>query len=107
MNDHIPMLLMIQLKFSVSNTVGFLKEKSVIRIFRDYLQVKRNFIEHHFWARGYCVSTVGLDEQVIREYIRNQEKEEKVTRADAIVRNLTTATSKDFYHTPALSVVAD
>jgi putative transposase len=36
-----------------------------------------NFTGFHFWARGYCVSTVGLDEQVIREYIRNQEEEEK------------------------------
>jgi len=48
-----------------------------IRIFRDYLRVKRNFTGSHFWARGYCVSTVGLDEQMIRGYIRNQENEEK------------------------------
>lgn len=41
------------------------------------IQVKRNFTGRHFWARGYCVSTVGLDEQVIREYIKNQEKEDK------------------------------
>lgn len=77
MQEHIPLLLMIPPKFSVSNTVGFLKGKSAIRIFRDYLQVKRNFRGRHFWARGYCVSTVGLDEQMIREYIRNQESEEK------------------------------
>ena len=75
--DHIHMLLMIPPKFSVANTIGFLKGKSAIRIFRDYLQVKRNFTGRHFWARGYCVSTVGLDEQMIREYIRNQEREEK------------------------------
>ena len=71
------MLLMISPKFSVANTVGFLKGKSAIRIFRDYLRVKQNFTGRHFWARGYCVSTVGLDEQIIREYIRNQEQEEK------------------------------
>ena len=76
MRDHIHMLLMIPPKFSVANTIGFLKGKSAIRIFRDYLQVKRNFTGRHFWARGYCVSTVGLDEQMIREYIKNQEKEE-------------------------------
>ena len=75
--DHIHMLLMIPPKFSVANTIGFLKGKSAIRIFRDYLQVKRNFTGRHFWARGYCVSTVGLDEQMIREYIKNQEREEK------------------------------
>ena len=77
MKDHIHMLLMIPPKFSVANTVGFLKGKSAIRIFRDYLQVKRNFTGRHFWARGYCVSTVGLDEAMIRAYIRDQEREEK------------------------------
>ena len=77
MKDHIHMLLMIPPKFSVANTIGFLKGKSAIRIFREYLQVKRNFTVRHFWARGYCVSTVGIDEGVIREYIKNQEREEK------------------------------
>ena len=71
------MLLMIPPKHSVANTVGFLKGKSAIRIFRDYHRVQRNFTGKHFWARGYCVSTVGLDEQLIRDYIRNQEAEEK------------------------------
>ncbi|WP_419617411.1 IS200/IS605 family transposase [Thiolapillus sp.] len=77
MRDHIHMLLMIPPKYSVANTIGFLKGKSAIRIFREYLQVKRNFTGRHFWARGYCVSTVGLDEQMIRTYIKNQEREEK------------------------------
>ena len=77
MKDHIHMLLMIPPKYSVAHTIGFLKGKSAIRIHRDYLQVKRNFTGRHFWARGYCVSTVGLDEQVIRDYIKNQEAEEK------------------------------
>jgi len=77
MGDHVHMLLMIPSKFSVAHAVGFLKGKSAIRIFREYLQVKRNFIGRHFWARGYCVSTVGLDEAVIRNYIKNQEQEEK------------------------------
>ena len=77
MRGHIHLLLMIPPKYSVANTVGFLKGKSAIRIFRDYLQVNRSFTGCHFWARGYCVSTVGLDEQVIRSYIKNQEHEEK------------------------------
>ena len=77
MGDHVHMLLMIPPKYSVSNTIGFLKGKSAIRIFREYLQVKRNFTGRHFWARGYCVSTVGLDEEMIRVYIKNQEQEEK------------------------------
>ena len=77
MSDHIHLLLMIPPKYSVAHTVGFLKGKSAIRIFRDYLRVKRNFTGRHFWARGYCVSTVGLEEKLIQDYIRNQEKEEK------------------------------
>jgi putative transposase len=77
MRDHIHMLLMTPPKFSVANTIGFLKGKSAIRIFRNHLQVRRNFTGRHFWARGYCVSTVGLDEEVIRKYIRDQEREEK------------------------------
>ena len=77
MGDHVHMLLMIPPKFSVANTVGFLKGKSAIRIFRDYLRVKQNFTGKHFWARGYCVSTVGLDEAMIRKYIQDQELEEK------------------------------
>lgn len=76
MKDHIHMLLMTPPKFSVAHTVGFLKGKSAIRIFREYKQVSRNFTGRHFLARGYCVSTVGLAEKVIREYIKNQEKEE-------------------------------
>ena len=77
MRDHIHMLLMIPPKYSVANTIGFLNGKSAKRIYREYLQVKRNFTGRHFWARGYCVSTVGLDEQMIRAYIKNQEREEK------------------------------
>lgn len=77
MKDYIHMLLMIPSKFTVANTIGFLEGKSAIKIFRDYLQVKQNFTGHHFWACGYCVNTVGLDEQMIREYIKKQEREEK------------------------------
>ena len=77
MSDHIHLLLMIPPKYSVAHTIGFLKGKSAIRIFRDYLRVKRNFTGRHFWARGYCVSTVGLEEKLIQDYIRDQEQEEK------------------------------
>ena len=77
MPDHVHVCLSIPPKYSVANTVGFLKGKSAIRIHREFLGREKNFTGLHFWARGYCVSTVGLDEQVIREYIRNQENEEK------------------------------
>ncbi|MBN2196130.1 MAG: IS200/IS605 family transposase [Polyangiaceae bacterium] len=77
MADHVHLLLSIPPKFSVANTVGFIKGKSAIRIHREHLGRERKYVGFHFWARGYCVSTVGLDEQTIREYVRNQEEEEK------------------------------
>lgn len=75
--DHVHVLLGIPPKFSVANTVGFLKGKSAIRIHREYLGRQRNFTGDHFSARGYCVNTVGLAEETIREYIRQQEADEK------------------------------
>ena len=77
MPDHIHMCISVPPKFSIAHTVGFLKGKSAIQIHRDYFGKQRNFKGMHFWARGYCVSTVGLDEKKIRAYIRNQEQEEK------------------------------
>jgi len=73
MADHIHMCLSIPPKFSVSQVVGFLKGKSAVRIHRALLG-NRRLTGLHFWATGYCVSTVGLDETTIREYIRDQEK---------------------------------
>ena len=77
MADHIHLCLSIPPKYSVANTVGFHKGKSAIRNHRQLLGQKRNFTGLHFWARGYCVSTIGLDEAKIRAYIRDQEAEEK------------------------------
>jgi putative transposase len=77
MSDHIHLCLSIPPKYSVANTVGFLKGKSAIRIHREHLGRPRQYTGYHSWARGYCVSTVGLDEQTIRAYIRNQEAEQK------------------------------
>jgi putative transposase len=76
MPDHVHMCLGIPPKYSVANTVGQLKGKSAIMIHQKYGR-KRNFVGLNFWARGYCVSTVGLDEAMIRAYIRNQEDREK------------------------------
>jgi putative transposase len=77
MPDHVHLCLSIPPQFSVAHTVGWLKGQSAIRIQRECLGRERHCTGLHFWARGYCVSTVGLDEQVIRDYIRNQEQEEK------------------------------
>ena len=76
MPDHIHMCLSVPPKFSIAFIIGFLKGKSAIRIHREILKVKR-VTGLHFWSRGYCVSTVGLDEETIRKYIRDQEEFEK------------------------------
>jgi len=68
--DHVHMLLAIPPKYAVCQVVGFIKGKSAIHIARAYMGQRRNFTGQHFWARGYFVSTVGRDEQVVREYIR-------------------------------------
>jgi putative transposase len=77
MVDHVHILLTIPPKYAVANVVGYIKGKSAMHIARTFGERKRNFVGQHFWARGYFVSTVGRDEAVIREYIRNQEKEDK------------------------------
>ena len=76
MGDHVHMLLSIPPKYSVAQVVGFIKGKSAIHVARVFGGRKKNFVGQSFWARGYFVSTVGRDEVSIREYIRNQEKEE-------------------------------
>ena len=71
--DHIHMVLSIPPKYSVAMTVGYLKGKSAIRIHRELMGTKGTLFGRAFWSRGYCVSTVGLDEETIREYVRQQE----------------------------------
>jgi putative transposase len=77
MPDHVHMLLSIPPKYAVAQVVGYIKGKSAIQIARRFMGAQRNFVGHHFWARGYFVSTVGRDETVIREYIRAQEAEDR------------------------------
>ena len=77
MPDHVHMLISIPPKYAVAQVIGYLKGKSAIHVARTYGGRKRNFVGQHFWARGYFASTVGRDEAVIREYIRNQEKEDR------------------------------
>ena len=64
-------------KYAVSQVVSYMKGKSAIHIARTYLGQRKNFVGQNFWARGYFVSTVGRDETTVREYIRNQEAEDK------------------------------
>ena len=81
MPDHIHMCLSVPPKFSIAFVVGFIKGKSAVLIHRKLLKQKK-VAGLHFWARGYCVSTVGLDEQTIRKYIREQEQHEKQLELD-------------------------
>jgi len=78
MPDHIHMCLSVPPKYSIAMVIGFLKGKSAVRIHRNV--GLRRMTGLHFWARGYCVSTVGLDEATIRRYIREQEKLESDQR---------------------------
>jgi putative transposase len=75
--DHVHMMISIPPKYSVAQVVGFIKGKSAIHIARQFGERRRNFVGHHFWARGYFVSTVGRDEAVIRRYIQRQEIEDR------------------------------
>jgi putative transposase len=75
--DHVHMMISIPPKYAVSQVVGFIKGKSAIHLARVYGERKQNYAGQSFWARGYVVSTVGRDEATIREYIRNQEKEDQ------------------------------
>jgi putative transposase len=77
MPDHVHMLISIPPKYSVAQVIGYIKGKSAIHVARTFFDHKRSFVGQHFWARGYFVSTVGRDEATIREYIRNQEVEDK------------------------------
>jgi putative transposase len=77
MPDHGHMLIAIPPKYSVSSIMGFLKGKSSMWIAQNIANKPRNFAGHTFWTRGYLVSTVGADEQVIKAYIQNQEQEDK------------------------------
>ena len=73
MADHVHLCVSIPPKYSVAHTIGFLKGKSAVRIHRELLRERRT-VGLHFWAVGYCVSTVGLDEAAVRQYIRDQER---------------------------------
>ena len=74
--DHVHMVVSIPPKYSVSQVLGYVKGKSAIWVART-TGSKRNFVGQNFWARGYCVSTIGLDEETIRAYVRSQEEADK------------------------------
>ena len=78
MKDHIHMLVKIPPKLAVSSFMGYLKGKSSLMIFEKHANLKYKYGNRNFWAKGYYVSTVGLNTKVVEEYIRNQEKEDMI-----------------------------
>jgi len=76
MSDHIHILISIPPKHSVAQIVSFIKGKSAISIARTYFGRRKNFTGQSFWARGYYVTTVGKDEEVVRNYIKHQNEED-------------------------------
>ena len=76
MSDHIHMLVTIPPKLAVSNFMGYLKGKSTLMIFERHANLKYKYGNRNFWAKGYYVSTVGLNKEIVAEYIRNQEQED-------------------------------
>jgi putative transposase len=75
--DHVHICISIPPKYAVSNVVGFIKGKSAISIARNLMGRRRNFTGENFWARGYFVTTVGIDEEAVKKYIRDQEEEDE------------------------------
>ena len=88
-SDHIHMLVKIPPKIAVSNFMGYLKGKSSLMIFERHANLKYKYGNRNFWAKGYFVSTVGLNTEIVKEYIKNQEKE------DMMEDNLSTKEYKD------------
>ncbi|MBL7205513.1 MAG: IS200/IS605 family transposase [Desulfobacteraceae bacterium] len=76
-SDHVHIMISIPPKFAVSEIIGFLKGKCAIKIFDRHLELKKRYWGRHFWAKGYCVSTVGLDEEKIRKYVKWQLEKDK------------------------------
>ena len=76
--DHVHLLVMVPPKTSISEFMGTIKGRTAIRVFNKFRHLKhRPYWGNHFWARGYCVDTVGLDESKIRAYVQYQEKRER------------------------------
>ena len=77
--DHIHLVISFPPKYSVAEVIGFLKGKSAIKLFDRHLELKKRYWGRHFWAKGYCVSSVGLNEEQIKKYVIWQMNRDKNT----------------------------
>lgn len=76
--DHVHMVMSVPPRISISELMGTIKGKTAIKIFKSYHALKKKtYWGNHFWSRGYCSSTIGLDEEKIRKYVQYQEREER------------------------------
>ena len=75
--EHVHLVVWIPPKYAVSSVMGYLKGKLAIRLFRRFERLRKRFLGRHLWSRGYCVSTIGIDEERIRHYVRWQEEKDK------------------------------
>jgi putative transposase len=75
--EHVHLVVSIPPKYAVSEYMGFLKGKLALRLFDQYPELRKRYWGQHVWAKGYCVSTIGLDEERILKYVRWQTEQEK------------------------------
>lgn len=75
--DHVHAILSVPPKYAISDMMGFLKGKMAMNLFHRYQKLGKQYWGRHLWSRGYCVSTIGLDEDQIRKYVRWQENNDK------------------------------
>ena len=76
--DHVHLLAMIPPKVSISALMGRVKGQTAMKVFRQFRELRRKpYWGNHFWAKGYCVDTIGLDADMVRKYVRHQEKAER------------------------------
>jgi putative transposase len=76
-HDHVHLVLSIPPKYSVSHVVGTLKGRTAIRLFKHFPELRKKVYRRSFWSRGYFVSTVGVNESIIRRYVQHQEAKER------------------------------
>jgi putative transposase len=77
--DHVHLVVSIPPKISISEAMGILKGKTAIKLFKNFPALKKKpYWGNHFWSRGYCVSTIGMDEEKIRRYVKYQEDKERL-----------------------------
>ena len=76
-SDHVHMILTVPPKYAVSDLMGYLKGKTAIKLFQEQKQLSKQYWGRHIWSRGYCVSTIGIDEAKVRQYVKWQQERDQ------------------------------